>query len=125
MLPDTASPSHVCFIPHAKLNLLSVFLGPAELLSPGEVAIPKAKTWALIDGSAVLFHPAGLCSWALQPRSDPFSFHGVPVVHAHSQRLLSVSTLLYNFFFCECHQVSRTSSRHVCTARCGVLASWA
>lgn len=66
---------------------------------------------------------AGPHSGALQPLPDPFSFHGAPVVHAHSQRLLSVSTLLCNFSFHECHQVSRTSSRHVWAAQHGVSAN--
>lgn len=66
MFPDTALPSPVFFVPHAKLKLLLVDLGPAELLCPDGIAIPKVKPWALIDGSAVPFTlqdlAAGLCS---------------------------------------------------------------
>lgn len=54
------------FVLHAKLNLLLVFLGPAEVPCPDEVAIPKAKPCALIDGSAIPFPPqdvaVGLCN---------------------------------------------------------------
>lgn len=59
MLPDTASSSHACFVPNAKLNLLLLFPGPAELLCPDEAAIPKAKPWALIDGSDIPLYAHG------------------------------------------------------------------
>lgn len=59
MLPDTASSSHVCFAPHAKLNLLLLFPGPAELPCPHEAAIPKAKPWALRDGSDLSHYAHG------------------------------------------------------------------
>lgn len=59
-------------------------------------------------------------SWIVQTLSDPFSSHGVPVVHACSRCLLSVSAVLSNFSFHKCHEVSRTSLGHICVAQCSV-----
>ena len=124
MLPDAASPSHV-FCTSCKVEFAFGISWPCRGPVPRWGCHPQSQTLCFDRWICYPIPPAGRRSWALQPLSDPFSFHGVPVVHARSQCLLSVSTLLYNFSFHKCHQVSGTSSRHICTAQCSVLASCA
>ena len=64
----------------------------AQMKLPPESRTPGFGRWICYP-----IHPTGPGSRALQPISDLFSFHHIPVVHTCSQCLLSVSTLLYTF----------------------------
>lgn len=112
IISDVASPSWVHFVPHAKLNLLLIFLGPAELWCPDEVAMPKVKPWPVIDGSAVPPQDlaVGFCN-ALFLSVVSQVFMQAP--NAHSLWACWFLT----FLSMSATRWTRTSLRHICTAR--------